>query len=379
MSDEKRFHFPRPDLAEKFVARCAPDPIFGSLSGTYLAAPRRTGKSTFLKRDFAPALIEAGKFPIYIDFWSDRGRDPSTLLRAELARIIQELQGQAGRVLDKTRIRRISILGVGLGLSDPEPFNGTIPEALLTIGRMAERDVVLIIDEAQHATASEAGMNAMFALKAARDAMNLGEGTRSLYLILTGSNRDRLASLVLGHKAPFFGGAVNDFPILGAEFADALVERLNQTLTGHRFDQGEMRIAFNLLSNRPELLVEAITAEMAATALEGRAPDIIARARLTRDAAWQEIAIAFEGLNDLQKWILTAIADQGRDFSAYGKETMGRLDQEFGEGSVSQGNVQKAIIALKDKGLIWQPATGQYALEDSDVGLWIKEQVKQEN
>lgn len=379
MSEDERFHFPRPDLAAALSARCNPNPLMGALSGIHLAAPRRTGKSTFLHRDLVPALIDAGKLPIYIDFWADRGQDPAILLRKALARIIDELRGQAGRTLDRSRIRRISILGVGVGLADPEPFDGTITEALLAIGRMAARDVVLIIDEAQHATASEAGMNAMFALKAARDAMNLGESDESLYLILTGSNRDRLASLVLGHKAPFFGGSVNDFPVLGDGFPDALTERLNMSRSGHQLDEADMREAFVMLSHRPELLMSAVQAEIFDADMAGRAPDVTTQARAVRDIAWAEAASAFDELTPLQQWILEEVAARGRDFSAYAKDTMNRLNQDFGEDAVSRSTVQKAITALKDKGLIWQPGPGQYALEDSDMGLWLKERAQKED
>ncbi|WP_416139832.1 hypothetical protein ACM26W_05460 [Halomonas sp. HK25] len=55
----------------------------------------------------------------------------------------------------------------------------------------------------------------MFALKAARDALNLGGDSPGLRLILTGSSRDKLAMLVLSRDQPFFGSSVTPFPLLG--------------------------------------------------------------------------------------------------------------------------------------------------------------------
>lgn len=52
---DRRF-VPRPEMATKIADILVPDPIFGSLSGLFLAAPRRTGKSTFLRRDLAPCF-----------------------------------------------------------------------------------------------------------------------------------------------------------------------------------------------------------------------------------------------------------------------------------------------------------------------------------
>lgn len=90
--------------------------------------------------------------------------------------------------------------------------------------------MAFIIDEAQHALETEAGLDAMFALKAARDAMNQPATGARLYLVFTGSHRDKLAALVLDHKAPFYGATVTDFPRLGRDYTDALVARVNPRL-----------------------------------------------------------------------------------------------------------------------------------------------------
>gem|GEM_PF-4011755 len=57
----------------------------------------------------------------------------------------------------------------------------------------------------------------MFVLKAARDALNQGleRGDGGLRLVLTGSNRDKLAHLVLNKNQPFFGPGITPFPLLG--------------------------------------------------------------------------------------------------------------------------------------------------------------------
>jgi len=48
-------------------------------NGLFLAAPRRTGKSTFLQGDLTPALQQAGVEVVYVDLWADTRRDPGTL------------------------------------------------------------------------------------------------------------------------------------------------------------------------------------------------------------------------------------------------------------------------------------------------------------
>ncbi|MDT9702615.1 hypothetical protein, partial [Streptomyces sp. P17] len=77
------------------------------------------------------------------------------------------------------------------------PAGATLSDALQLLSAATGRLVVLIVDEAQHALNSNEGVNAMFALKAARDALNPGGKRPGLRLVFTGSSRDKLAQLVL--------------------------------------------------------------------------------------------------------------------------------------------------------------------------------------
>lgn len=103
--------------------------------------------------------------------------------------------------------------------------------------------MVLVIDEAQHALTTEAGINAMFALKAARDQLNQGrEGEGSgLHLVFTGSNRDKLAHLVLGKSQPFFGSSITPFPLLGKAFTQAYTAHLNAHCRDQPIQRGGYR------------------------------------------------------------------------------------------------------------------------------------------
>ena len=46
----------------------------------FLAAPWRTGKTTFLRGDLCPALERAGVVVVYVDLWADTARDPGVLI-----------------------------------------------------------------------------------------------------------------------------------------------------------------------------------------------------------------------------------------------------------------------------------------------------------
>ncbi|MDD9920940.1 MAG: ATP-binding protein [Boseongicola sp.] len=192
------FYVQRGDLATQIAEKLNPDPLFGEPSGLFLAAPRRTGKSTFLRRELVPLLQSQGKFTIYCDLWSDRDADPGALIAKALADALGELATTKEKFWDAIPFDSIGVGGVSVALRDSDAKkSGTFSDVLIEIGKRADKDVVLIIDEAQHALRSAAGTDAMFALKAARDAMNQRDGGARLSLIFTCPHSYKLSVLVI--------------------------------------------------------------------------------------------------------------------------------------------------------------------------------------
>ena len=67
--------YPRPALADELVTALQGRAGFSDAhNGLFLAAPRRTGKSTFLQGDLRPALEHAGIVVVYVDLWDDTAR-----------------------------------------------------------------------------------------------------------------------------------------------------------------------------------------------------------------------------------------------------------------------------------------------------------------
>lgn len=362
------FHFSRPDLAAAIVRQLTPDPIFGGLSGLHLAAPRRTGKTTFLRRDLVPAILEVGKFPVIIDLWEDRGRDPSDIIRRRLGQALDDLKGVAGKAVDRTRLRRVSALGFSVGLADLKPFEGTIAEGLERIAAGVQQDVVLIVDEAQQALVSETGMNAMFALKAARDAMNIPEDGARLYLVLTGSHRGKLAELVVGAKSPFYGGSIQDFPVLGADFVKTLIEQVNATRKEEgRFSVDDGLVAFEILMHRPEAFMQALRDEAFATDLSGARGNLTERAEAIRDKLWASLEAEIDSLTGIQQALLETLMEADDGHSPFGSKSLEDIAKRAGVKSVAKGTAQTAMKALIAKDLVWQPGAGRYAIDNLDM------------
>ncbi|MGH8790946.1 MAG: aspartate/glutamate racemase family protein [Cupriavidus necator] len=135
----------------------------GLRSGLFLSGLRRTGKTTFLINDLVPALEAGGAIVIYVDLWSDIQRSPAALILAAVKRTLTELERPGSNALK--HLKRVSgadlgALGFKFGFkldSVGEPGGATLAQALAEVVDKAKTNVVLIVDEVQHAITSEEG------------------------------------------------------------------------------------------------------------------------------------------------------------------------------------------------------------------------------
>lgn len=102
---------------------------------------------------------------------------------------------------------------IGIGKDD------TLAQALTALPDEVKKRVVIVIDEAQHALTSQAGMDSLFALKAARDELNSSEHF-GLRVVCTGSNRDKLAMLRNSKDQAFHGAPLVNFPHLDKNYIE---------------------------------------------------------------------------------------------------------------------------------------------------------------
>ena len=167
--------FPRKKLATSMIDLLNNDV---SRPGLFLAAPRRTGKSTFLSNDLVPLLKSEGALVIYVDLWEDNTKDPGMLIADALQQTILDETGKDAQ------------------------HGASFAKIITTLSTESQKPIILIIDEAQAALGTEMGQNALFALKAARDAMFRGQN-QGFRLIATGSNTGLLQDMVVSKKRSF--------------------------------------------------------------------------------------------------------------------------------------------------------------------------------
>jgi predicted DNA-binding protein len=367
----------RPELAKELCNRFERSVLDDAGSGMFLAAPRRTGKSTFLREDLLPEMQSRGWVTVYVDLWADMSRNPAQLITEAIRAATAEYDGAVAKWLkgtaQKIGLQRAGTSGINVDFEQiGQPSASTLAEALEYLANKSGKPVALVIDEAQQALIAEEGMNAMFALKAARDRLNQGQ-SRRLFLVFTGSHRDKLSQLVLNKSQPFFGASVTAFPLLDQGFTEHYARLINKNLSAdNQFDPAALYEAFVLVGHRPELLM-TIVREVAVDLGEGARLDQLIKEKATewRERAFEGQESNYAALTPVQQAVLRVMCEKGADYFPFSEESI-RLYQRYAEDpSIATHTAQAALEALRTKGLVWRSARGVYALEDESWTEWL--------
>lgn len=133
--------------------------------------------------------------------------------------------------LKKLRHAEIALAGFKFGFkveavgTDGGP---TLAEAFAQVVDQAKSDIVLIVDEVQHAITSEEGHQMLLALKAARDAINPRPETPGHFIFVgTGSHRALVSELTARRNQAFAGATSIAYPVLDRDYVEYLLARLH--------------------------------------------------------------------------------------------------------------------------------------------------------
>jgi hypothetical protein len=373
-------HFPREGLALELVAALSGQAVFGDAhNGLFLAAPRRTGKSTFLQADLKPALEKAGVVVTYVDLWADPRRDPGALIAEAIARALLPHLGLVSRAAKKAGVDSVTVAGaLKIDVSKIGKIDGvTLPDALRALHEAAKAPVALIVDEAQHALTSEAGEATMSALKSARDQLNR-PGVVNLMLVMSGSDRDKLLRLVNTNGAPFYGSQISRMPPLAQDFID----HVSRLITAQRpdlepVDAALLLQAFESFGHRPQFFIEALGQALSPlSGLQGvrfeQAVLQAANAQQQSDEAQMESE--YLALRPLEQALLWRLLEQGPRFRPYDGEAL-RFYRERVTGRVTPQMAQRALESLRERNpaLVWKSARGEYAVDDAAMHRWFEQ------
>lgn len=371
-------HFPRPDLARQYADEMQGKVLFNDApNGLFLTGPRRTGKSTFLQNDLAPELERQGVFVLYVDLWANTNREPGALIANTIGDALEAQSGILHKAAKAAGLESVAFGGIKLDTRKIGQKDGeTLHAALNALLKATKKPIAFIIDEAQHALTTEAGENAMMALKSARDQLN-APGKVELMLLLSGSDRDKLMRLVNNHAAAFFGSTVKDLPPLGVGFIGhtvALIEAQRNDLKP--IDVTKLAEAFQLFGERPQYFMDALgqalhpLVENQSDRFEDRLLDT-ARQQQAVDEAQMESE--FLSLSPLGRAVLWRILEKGARFRPYDADALA-FYQKVTDKKVTAPTVKSAIDVLRARTppLVWKSARGEYAADDLAMHRWYR-------
>lgn len=370
--------FKRTELAAEIADKILfTSPTSASSSGLFLAAPRRTGKSTFLREDLRPQLEAKGALVLYVDLWENRQTDPGAAIVNAIRTELAKHDGVLKRLAKSTGLDKVSFAGTSFTLDKLGLAQGiSLSAALSALSDDVQTPIVLVIDEAQHAITTDGGTNALFALKAARDELN-STRHKGLRVVATGSNQDKLAMLRNSKDQAFFGAPLVRFPSLGTEYVKWFCAHAD---LGAPIDPDVVFDLFSKASFRPEILGAAADTLRFSFGIDKK--DIENRfyeeVLLEIESTNKEATRVIHSLTPLQSAVFQVLAMAGADYAPFESTTMEAyqttLEKIAPKSNVvaDLSNVQQALVALQEKGLVWKAARGVYALEDTSLGELLR-------
>lgn len=378
-----KLRFERPALAAQMAESVSGRHKWNSdADGLFLAAPRRTGKSTFLKADLVPALEALGAEVIYLDLWTNEETDPVELLYAEISRALLANAGFVTRMAERAKLSRV-LLGAGGSALEFNPSligksaGSSLMAALRELCEATGKPVALILDEAQHLTVSPKGDSVLKALKAARDTLNRPDDIR-LMLVMSGSDRDKLGRLTNSKAAAFYGSKVKPLPMLDGYYVGwlgGLLAQSNPKLGS--IDIGLLAEAFDVLGQRPRMMDEAIGSALnPVTRGEMEFEQaVLDQAQAIVRAEYAQYADRFAARTATQQAVLVVLMENGDSFNAYGAATLKAVSDLVGKGTTTT-SVQAALKALRELNppMVWKSNRGEYALDDLGMVDWYEQQ-----
>lgn len=376
----------RPELAAEMAQQLLrPTGLdVGLRSGLFLSGLRRTGKTTFLRNDLIPALEGAGALVIYVDLWSDTQTSPAKLVYLAIRKVLEELQTPKSSLLNKLKSIKGADIGAfgfkfGFKLENVGIEGGvTLTEALVEIVDQAKTDVVLIVDEVQHAITTDEGNQLLLALKAARDAINPRPATTGHFVFIgTGSHRAMVSELTARRNQAFAGATSVPYPVLDQNYVAFLLARLDSDGFGPLPSLVVTSEAFKTLGSRPEELIRALR-QLLLNSPKDKDPDEILPviASTLRSSAADVELMKVEELGGLAQAIFDRIASTDGDArGVFSTEAATEYSKAVGR-EVRVEDIQPVANELLAANLIMRRGHGIYGITDPFVQeIWREKQI----
>ncbi|MFT4243511.1 MAG: AAA family ATPase [Acidovorax sp.] len=348
-------------------------------SGLFLSGQRRVGKTTFLATDLIPALEALGAIVVYVDLWSQPQSNPADLVHEAIRKALKELQTPGSAIL--RRLKEVSSIDAGAAgfqfgfkLADVGKDKGvSLAQAFTELIDQARTDVVLIVDEVQHALGSADGDTLLHALKATRDAINTRPGTPGHFLFIgTGSHRARVQELTIKGNQAFNGAVTNEFPVLGRDFIDYVLAQVRPQLGAMLPSADVAEAAFKSMGSRPEELMKALNV-LRSLPPGAQADEHLPTIAQSLGAAATDVEIQkVEAMGPLAEAVFSRICSIGGEVrGVFTAEALGAYAAQIGREATAQ-EVQGVLGMMTAANLLMRVKHGHYGVTDPFVEkAWV--------
>jgi hypothetical protein len=364
------WHHHRPALAEVYLQTLNA----GIVVSTTIFAPRRTGKTSFLRKDLMPAAEAAGFCVVYADLWQTRQAPGVALARAleqALAprslpeKIAARLNAPVKALKAGAEIAGAKVSGE-VALDSEKPAQ---PEMALQIATMLEAlckkgPVLLLVDEAQELARSKESELVATAL---RTAITLNQ--QRLRVVFTGSSRSQLANVFSNSNAPLYstGAAITDFPLLDRGFVK-YVKQQYENASGRVLDEEAAWEAFQALKRQPEPFLKGIMSMVLSPSLTLEQAMQMIREELLRsenhEGTWATL--------DATRKELVKMLARNPMTKPFSREVLAELRRLLGIDTLKHTHVQRAMTRLAEAGIVFKVAGGTYEFENTAFLQWVR-------
>jgi hypothetical protein len=367
---DKLPYFPRPDLLQNILR------LLLSGANVALFAPRRHGKTQFVRNELLPAVHEAGWFAARVDLWRNRSHPALGLVEGleAIAYAARNRRTALSTHLNLKSVRtKFKTPGVDIeGEWVPADATPSLPEAPLE-NRLANA-MHLIADHGEHALLALDEFQALVAPGTenfiATFRTVLQDLEDRLSVIFTGSSREGLNRLFQRAKAPLFRSAESvALPNMGDDFVDSRADYLAAT-AGLQVDRDALKLIYPRLRHTPQFLNEIVRGML----VSGDA-DVPGAYKNWLDGKQQdEYADLISNVADVDFAVVLWLATSGETsvYTADARKAMAMLMST--KDAPTAAKIQTAIRRLTQAGIV-DPlgVTGSYELADQGLQIVLRE------
>lgn len=365
------WHFDRTELALKYLKIV----YQGAINRIALLDVRRTGKTSFLLKDFFPAALAQEFIPVYINLWSDPDNPARTILSAIEKTLTTVQTNPISSLSDiaNTEVKKIevgsSVFGkMALEFSDKQAKTATaselnqISETLAQLAAQCGDRAILIIDEIQHLATSSKFDAVQRTLRTALDTHS------EINLVYSGSSRSGIDAMFSDKDKAFFNSAfMIDFPRLDHAFVHHCRDTLQQYF-GLDYNVDELCERYDKLDKSPFWLMQLVNYLMVNHADIDAGMEFV-NAAIIEDGDFKNKAKA---LNKTDRAVLFHILDGQQQL--YSDSAIAALSNAA-QRKLTKSNIQGCVKKLKNKQIITY-YSNKYYLELPGFIQYLKAQTQ---